>query len=192
MNNKKIYLVILLILIIGGYLYYNYYYKTKSKDTISPEEAIDQVVDDIIVHEPPVRIGEGQVLGIKNEQKEWMIEADSISIAQDRESTLFNNIKQMIIYKDEVPQLIITAQKCIANMQSKDMELNGDVVISKEDGDYLKGERVFWHSEEERLSSNELVELQVDDNYIIAGGFSANKDMTLLELYNGAKVTMKL
>nr|HPK87768.1 LPS export ABC transporter periplasmic protein LptC [Atribacterota bacterium] len=161
-------------------------------DTISPEEAIDQVVDEIIVHEPPVRIGEGQVLGIKNEQKEWMIEADSISIAQDRESTLFNNIKQMIIYKDEVPQLIITAQKCIANMQSKDMELNGDVVISKEDGDYLKGERVFWHSEEERLSSNELVELQVDDNYIIAGGFSANKDMTLLELYNGAKVTMKL
>jgi LPS export ABC transporter protein LptC len=193
MDNKKIYFLILIIFIISGYLAYRYYYKPPDDDNkLSPEEAMEQVVDDIIIHEPPVRIDQGQVLGVKDEKKEWMIEADSISIAQDRENTLFENIREMIIFKDEEPSLTISAQKCIANMYTKDMELSGGVVITKEDGDYLKGERVFWHSDDERLSSSEQVELQVDDNHIIAGGFSANKEMTQLELFDGARVTMKL
>ena len=193
MDNKKIYFLILIVFIISGYLAYRYYYKPPDDDNkLSPEEAMEQVVDDIIIHEPPVRIDQGQVLGVKDEKKEWMIEADSISIAQDRENTLFENIREMIIFKDEEPSLTISAQKCIANMYTKDMELSGGVVITKEDGDYLKGERVFWHSDDERLSSSEQVELQVDDNHIIAGGFSANKEMTQLELFDGARVTMKL
>lgn len=193
MKHIKLYLIItvVLILIIGIYLFYNYY-KSSPEITISPEEAIDQIQDDIIIHEPPVRIEQGQVLGIKNEKKEWLIEADKISIAEDRQNTLFENIKQMIIFKDEEPHLTIFAQRCIANMQSKDMELKGNVIISKENGDYLKGERVFWHSEEQRLSSNDKVELQVDEHYIIAGGFSTNMEMTQLELFNRATVTMKL
>jgi lipopolysaccharide assembly outer membrane protein LptD (OstA) len=77
-------------------------------------------------------------------------------------------------------------------MRSKDMELNGKVIIFTEDGDSLKGERVFWHSEEQRLSSNERVELQVDDHYIIAGGLSTNMEMTQLELTNRVTVIMKL
>lgn len=193
MDNKRTYLLILIIFIVSGYLVYHYYYKPPDDDNkLSPEEAMEQVVDDIIIHEPPVRIDQGQVLGIKDEKKEWMIEADSISIAQDRENTLFENIRRMIIFKDEEPSLTISAQKCIANMYTKDMELSGGVVITKEDGDYLKGERVFWHSDDERLSSNEQVELQVDNNHIIAGSFSANKEMTQLELFDGARVTMKL
>ena len=192
MKKTKLFPFIIAVLIIGAYLFYHFYYNNSSKDMVPSEDAIDQVVDDIIIHEPPVRIEQGEVLGIKDEKKEWLIEADSISIAQDRESTLFENIKQMIIFKDEVPHLTITAEKCIANMQSKDMELKGNVTISKEDGDSLKGERIFWHSIEERLLSNERVELHIDDNYIFAGSFSANKEMSQLELYNGVTVIMKL
>jgi LPS export ABC transporter protein LptC len=193
MKNIKTYFILILavVLIVGVYLFYNYK-NSSHKQTISPEEAIDQVQDDVIVHEPPVRIAQGEVLGIKDEKKEWLIEADTISIAEDRESTVFENIKRMIIYKDEEPHLTISAQRCIANMRSKDMELNGKVIIFTEDGDSLKGERVFWHSEEQRLSSNERVELQVDDHYIIAGGLSTNMEMTQLELTNRVTVIMKL
>ena len=192
MKKTKLFPIVIIALIIGAYLFYHFYYNNSSKEKMPTEDAIDQVVDDIVIHEPPVRIEQGEVLGIKDEKKEWLIEADSISIGQDRESTLFENIKQMIIFKDEVPHLSITAEKCIANMQSKDMELKGNVVISKEDGDSLRGERVFWYSGEERLLSNEQIELQVDGNYIVAGSFSSNKEMSQLELYNRVTVIMKL
>ena len=192
MKKTKLFPFIIAVLLIGAYLFYHFYYNNSLKGKIPSEDAIEQVVDDLIIYEPPVRIEQGEVLGIKNEKKEWLIEADSISIAQDRESTLFENINQMIIFKDEEPHLTISAQRCIANMKSKDMELNGNVIISKADGDSLAGERIFWHSEEERLLSNEQVEMHIDDNYIVAGSFTTNMEMTQLELYNGVTVIMKL
>jgi len=192
MKNKKTFIFLGIILIIGILVYYFFFYDSSPETTISPEEAIDQVTDEVIVEQPPVRISQGQVLGIRNEKKEWLIEAEIISFAQDRESTLFEDIKQMIIYKDEEPHLSISAERCIANMQNKDMELNGNVVISTNEGDSLMGEKIFWHSEEQRLSSNDSVELQVDDKYIIAGGLSTNMEMTQLELTNRVTVIMKL
>ncbi len=191
MKKTKLFLLLIIVLVVGVILSY-LFYNNSSKDKISSEEAIDRVVDNIIIHEPPVRIEQGEVLGIKNEKKEWLILADSISIAEDRENTIFENIKEMIIFKDEEPHLTITANKCVANMQSKDMELNGNVVITKNDGDYLKGNRIFWYSEDQRLASYEVVELQVDDNYIIAGSLSTNMEMTQLDLYNKVRVIMKL
>src|SRR6056297_3149695 len=191
MKNKNLLLILAVILIIGVILFYNFLNRSP-EETMSPEEAIEQVQDDIIVDEPPVRIEGGQVLGIKNEKKEWLIEAETVSIAEDRESTLFENIKQMIIYKNEEPNLTISADTSIANMQSKDIELNGNVVISNENGDSLRGEKVLWHSEEQRLSSNDKVELRVDDKYIVAGGISTNMEMTQIELTDRVTVTMKL
>ncbi len=191
MKNKNLFLILAVILIIGVILFYNFFNRSP-EETMSPEEAIEQVQDDIIVDEPPVRIEGGKVLGIKNEKKEWLIEADTVSIAEDRQNTLFEDIKQMIIYKNEEPNLTISADTSIANMQNKDMELNGNVVISNENGDSLRGEKVFWHSEEQRLSSNDKVELKVDDHYIVAGGLSTNMDMTQIELTNRVTVTMKL
>jgi len=191
MKNKNLFLILAIILIIGVILFYNFLNRSP-EETMSPEEAIEQVQDDIIVDEPPVRIEGGQVLGIKNEKKEWLIEAETVSIAEDRESTLFENIKQMIIYKNEEPNLTISADTSIANMQSKDIELNGNVVISNENGDSLRGEKVLWHSEEQRLSSNDKVELRVDDKYIVAGGISTNMEMTQIELTDRVTVTMKL
>ena len=191
MKNKNLFLILAVILIIGVILFYHFYNRTP-EETISPEEAIEQVQDDIVVDEPPVRIEGGQVLGIKNEKKEWLIEADTVSIAEDRQSTLFEDIKQMVIFKEEEPHLTISAETCIANMQNKDMELNGNVIISNNGGDSLMGEKIFWHSEEQRLSSNDKVELQVEDKYIVAGGISTNMEMTQLEFTNKVTVTMKL
>jgi len=192
MKNKKIFIILGIIIISGIAIYYFFFYNGAPQTTISPEEAIDQVADEVIVEQPPVRISQGQVLGIKDEKREWLIEAEVISIAQDRESTLFEDIRKMIIFKEEEPHLTISAERCIANMKSKDMELNGNVVISTTEGDSLMGEKIFWHSEEQRLSSNDSVELHVDDKFIIAGGISTNMEMTQLELTNRVTVTMKL
>lgn len=193
MNNKKKLFTTLIIFIIAIVLMLIYNNANQeNEETLSPEEAIEQVQDDIVVDEPPVQIQQGKVVGIKDEKKEWEIEAESITIAEDREKTIFKDIKKMQIFKEEEPHLTISAESCIANMQNKDMELNGNVEISTEDGDFLTGEKVFWHSEEQRISSQEKVELQVDNHYIIAGGLSTNMEMTQLELTNRVTVIMKL
>jgi len=152
MKNKKTIFILAIVLIIGGILFYNIFNKSPEVST-NPEEEIEKVKDDIIIDEPPVNIESGKIIGIKDEKKEWLIEAETITIAEDRISTSFEEIKQMIIYKDDEPHLTIVAENCVANMQSKDMELNGNVIISNEEGDSLMGEKIYWHSEDQRLSS---------------------------------------
>jgi len=191
MKNKKTFFILVIVLIIGGILFYNIFNKSPEVST-NPEEEIEKVKDDIIIDEPPVNIESGKIIGIKDEKKEWLIEAETITIAEDRISTSFEEIKQMIIYKDDEPHLTIVAENCVANMQSKDMELNGNVIISNEEGDSLMGEKIYWHSEDQRLSSPDEVELKVDEHYIVAGGISSNMEMTNIELINRVTVTMKL
>ena len=98
MKKTKLFLLLIIVLVVGVILSY-LFYNNSSKDKISSEEAIDRVVDNIIIHEPPVRIEQGEVLGIKNEKKEWLILADSISIAEDARKTLIEILKKDNIYK---------------------------------------------------------------------------------------------
>lgn len=180
----------ILMIAVSVYLYFN---QEAGQDTDGlSEEAIDQVQDDVIVDEPPVRISQGRVMGIKNEKREWLIEADIVSIAEDRQTTIFENIREMIIYKEEEPHLRIMANSCIANLLTNDMEFVGEVVMTAENGNSLSGERILWHSEEERISSDDEVELFVDDHYIVAGGLSSNMEMTRIDFYARTSVTIKL
>ena len=60
MKKTKLFLLLIIVLVVGVILSY-LFYNNSSKDKISSEEAIDRVVDNIIIHEPPVRIEQGEV-----------------------------------------------------------------------------------------------------------------------------------
>ena len=77
-------------------------------------------------------------------------------------------------------------------MKSKSMELVGDVIIETEEGDTLKGERIYWDSEEETLSSMDPVEIMVKDSIISAEQFSSDAELNNLQLEGNAKVTLKI
>ncbi|MCJ7473330.1 MAG: hypothetical protein MUP02_11130, partial [Actinobacteria bacterium] len=130
-----------------------YFINNKGKDRGAGKagEEIEEVEEDIEINEAPVKIEKGTVVGMKAGEKEWEIEADKISLAEDRKRTIFEKIKKAVIFKDNEPYLNIKLNKCIADMGSKSMELVGEVVIETKEGDILKGNRFFWNSEEETL-----------------------------------------
>jgi len=186
---KRRYLWFILILIIILSLSIYFIYKGKDKGTVQTEEEIEEVEEDIEIREAPVKIEKGTAIGIKDGQKEWEIEADKISLAEDRKKTIFENIKKAVIFKDNEPYLNIKLNKCIADMGSKSMELVGDVVIETKEGDILKGDRFFWDSEEETLASLEPVELTVKENTITADWLISDIELNKLELQGNVKVT---
>jgi LPS export ABC transporter protein LptC len=158
---KQKYLWIILIIILATVLsFYFIYNKGKDGGTGKAEEEIEEFEEeDIEINEAPVKIEKGTVVGMKTGKKEWEIEADKISLAEDRKKTIFEKIKKAVIFKDNEPYLNIQLNKCIADMGNKSMELVGDVVIETKEGDILKGNRFFWDSEEETLASLEPIEL---------------------------------
>ena len=185
---KRRYLWFILILIIVLSLSFYFIYKEKEKGAVQTEE-IEEVEEDIEIREAPVKIEKGKVVGVKAGEKEWEIEADKISLAEDRKKTIFEKIKKAVIFKDNEPYLNIKLNKCIADMGSKSMELVGDVVIETKEGDILKGDRFFWDSEEETLASLEPVELTVKENNITADWLISDVELNKLELQGNVKVT---
>ena len=188
---KRKYLLIILIAILAVALsFYFIYNKGKDRGAGKAEEEIGEIEEeDIEINEAPVKIEKGTVIGMKAGEKEWEIEADKISLAEDRKRTIFEKIKKAVIFKDNEPYLNIRLNKCIADMGSKGMELVGEVVIETKEGDILKGDRFFWDSEEETLASLEPVELTVKENNITADWLVSDVELNKLELQGNVKVT---
>jgi len=191
---KRKYLWFILIIILAITLsFYFIYNRGKDEGTVQTEEEIEEFEEeDIEVNEAPVKIEKGTVIGIKGGEKEWEIEADEIFLAEDRKRTIFEKIKKAVIFKDNEPYLNIQLNKCIADMGSKSMELVGDVVIATKEGDILKGDRFFWDSEEETLTSLEPVKLTVKENDITADWLLSDIELNKLELQGNVKVTFKI
>jgi LPS export ABC transporter protein LptC len=191
---KQRYLWIIIIIILAMALsFYFIYNRGKDEGTVQTEEEIEEFEEeDIEINEAPVKIEKGTVVGMKAGEKEWVIEADKISLAEDRKRTIFEKIKKAVIFKDNEPYLNIQLNKCIADMGSKSMELVGDVFIETKEGDILKGERFYWDSEEETLASLEPVELIVKDNNISADWLISDVELNKLELQGNVKVTFKI
>ena len=189
-KGKYIWLILILILVISLSVYF--FYKEKENNALQTEEEIVESEDFVEVEEAPVKINQGIVSGIKNGQKEWEIEAGKISLEKDRKNTIFEEIKKITIFKDNKPHLNIKAEKCIADMKSKSMELTGNVIIETNEGDILKGESFFWNSDEEIISSVEPVEMMIEDIVIFAERFESDKELNNFQLEGNAKVTLKI
>jgi len=191
---KQRYLWFILIVILAIALsFYFIYNKGKDGGVGKTEEEIEEFEEEEIeINEAPVKIEKGTVVGVKSGEKEWEIEADKISLAEDRKRTIFEKIKKAIIFKDNEPYLNIQLNKCIADMGSKSMELVGDVVIETKEGDILKGDRFYWDSEEETLASLEPVELMVKENEITADWLTSDVELNKLELQGNVKVSFKI
>jgi len=190
LKGKYLWIILLLILIISLVVYF--IYREKENNNLLTEEKIEEIEDFVEVEEAPVKIEQGIVLGIKDGQKEWEIKADKISLGKDRKDTIFEEIKNIIIYKNDNPHLKIEAEKCIADMSTKSMKLLGDVVIETEEGDILKGMGFFWDSNGEKLSSTAPVEILVKDYIISAERFFSDTELNNLQLEGNASVILKL
>lgn len=189
LKQKYLWFIIIIILAIALSFYF-IYNKGKDGDTGKTVEEIEEFEEeDIEINEAPVKIEKGTVVGMKAGKKEWEIEADKISLAENRKRTIFEKIKKAVIFKDDEPYLDIRLNKCIADMGSKSMELVGDVVIETKEGDILRGDRFYWDSEEETLASLEPVELIVKENNITADWLVSDVELNKLELQGNVKVT---
>lgn len=191
---KQKYLLIVLIIILAITIsFYFIYNKGKDGGKVQTEEEIEEFEEeDIVINEAPVKIEQGTVIGMKAGEKEWEIEADKISLAEDRKKTTFEKITKMVFFKDNEPYLNVQLNKGIADMGNKSIKLVGDVVIETKEGDILKGERFYWDSEKETLSSLEPVELTVKENNITADRLISDVELNKLELQGNVKVTFKI
>ena len=92
---------------------------------------------------------------------EWELAAQSVQVSKDRQITNLSGLKKGVYYRDGQPELNITAQRVRLNSQTKNMVVEGEVMVSDNRGMVLRTPTVKWIAAEQKLVCPQPVQAQL-------------------------------
>ena len=98
----------------------------------------------------------------KDGVKLWEMTADKIKMDSVTQLAEFDKVDGKF-YQDDGKVLKITAKKGVYNQQTKDVHVEGDVVLVDADGAKLTGKNLDWDSKQETLTATEDVKIFRED-----------------------------
>jgi LPS export ABC transporter protein LptC len=119
-----------------------------------------------------ISIGKAHQTAIKNGIKEWNLEAASVNYMVEKNQAIFKDLFITFYLKDK-SQVYLTANKGILNIDSKDMEIFGNVVI-KNATYRLKTENLFYRHNRRIIFSKVPVTVTGDALEFAADSMSLN------------------
>lgn len=119
-----------------------------------------------------ISIGKAHQTAIKNGIKEWNLEAASVNYMVEKNQAIFQDLFITFYLKDK-SQVYLTANKGILNIDSKDMEIFGNVVI-KNTTYRLKTENLFYRHNRRIIFSKVPVTVTGDALELAADSMSLN------------------
>lgn len=124
---------------------------------------------------PTVMEYEGNVISEeKDGEKLWEMTADKIKIDSVTQLAEFDKVDGKFFQTDG-KVLTVTADKGVYNQQTKDVHIEGEVVLTNADGSKLTSDKLDWDSKEEILKATENVKLFRDDMRA-TGDYAASND----------------
>ena len=98
----------------------------------------------------------------KDGVKLWEMTADKIKIDSVTQLAEFDKVDGKF-YQDDGKPLKVTANKGVYNQQTRDVHLEGEVVLIDADGAKLTGKKLDWDSKQETITATEDVKLFRED-----------------------------
>ena len=92
---------------------------------------------------------------------DWELAAQSVEVSKDRQITNLSGIKRGVYYREGKPELSVTARRVRLNSQTKNMVVEGEVMVSDQRGMVLRTAKVQWIDAEQKLVCPESVEVQL-------------------------------
>lgn len=110
----------------------------------------------------------------KNGVKLWEISADKIKIDSVTQLAEFDKIDGKF-FQDDGKVLKVTANKGVYNQQTKDIHIEGEVVLYDADGAKLTSKNLDWSNKEETITATEDVKIFRED-VRATGDFASSSD----------------
>jgi LPS export ABC transporter protein LptC len=127
----------------------------------------------------------------KQGRKTWELEAKSIQ--QNREENLMTaeDIK-VTVYGDEGRTFTISGKEGRIHLDSKDMELVGDVLVTSSEGYRLKTDSVSYRHQEKRVGTADPVEIQGEQINLKGKGMSVDIEARTFKILDQVKTRLRL
>jgi LPS export ABC transporter protein LptC len=150
-KQKKIKLALLaVVLLMFGIIIAVFVGYRKESRNDDPKPSIPQ-------EEATVVIGKVHQTATRDGKPAWRLDAASVRFVEDQKEAFFKDIS-IVFFLETGEEIYLSANEGVVKTDSKDIEVNGDVVIRNEDY-RLKTETIFYRHEERIITSKVPVEI---------------------------------
>jgi LPS export ABC transporter protein LptC len=122
----------------------------------------------------------------KHGQKTWELEAKSIHQYQDQNIILLEEVK-VTFFTKEGQSFIISGKKGKVYQDSKNMELEGDVLLTSSDGYRLKTRSLSYHHLERRITTADPVEIEGEEIRLVGKGMEVDMEAEIFKVLDQVK-----
>ncbi len=126
----------------------------------------------------------------KHGQKTWELEAKSVQVYQDENISVLEDIK-VTYYAKEGRTFLLTSKKGKVNQKSKDIDVEGDVVLSTSDGYQLKTHSASYCDSEKIIRTQDPVEIEGEQIRLTGKGMLVNMDAKTFKVLSQVKTQLR-
>ncbi len=185
MQRVKILILILLGLIAGTVLtslWMNLQREKRSEEGEDPTR-IPQLKADMVLEK--IRLVED-----KRGEKTWELDAKAIQQYQGQNIILIEDVK-VTFHTKEGRSFILSGKKGKVYQDSRNMELEGDVLLTSSDGYRLKTHSIFYHHANREVTSPDPVEIDGKEIRVVGRGMRVDMEARIINILSQAKTRWK-
>ncbi|MGE5507694.1 MAG: LPS export ABC transporter periplasmic protein LptC [Chitinophagales bacterium] len=95
-------------------------------------------------------------------KRDWELEVAKVTAPRDGERVDFYYVRRGVVYREGQPYLNLTADGGVYYPQQNNFLMRGHVVVSRANGDLLRGEELQWNPLTRQVTSPQPVEAKVE------------------------------
>ncbi len=136
-----------------------------------------------------LRLENVNLVETKKGQKEWELWADRARVYRKRGVTLLDNVRVMV-YPEKRKPIRVRSERGTLYNESRDMELEGNVVVVSEEGYTLSTEKLRWVAGRKEITTQEPVIITGDRLRVSGNGLLARTEDQWVRLNENVQATL--
>ena len=148
-----------------------------------PRAMLEKMAEKVDLQAKNVRYTQVGSSGMK-----WEITADSAQYRKKEDLALFDNVRAKVFMKDG-RSFTMTGDKGVLNTRSKNLDINGNVVIVSESGDRFQTDRLSYRDALKRIETDQPVVIESKNARISGVGMHLNLNDEKVVILSGVRAT---
>jgi LPS export ABC transporter protein LptC len=126
----------------------------------------------------------------KEGRKTWELEAKSMHHYQDKNFMILEDVK-VTFFAEDGRTVILTGKQGKVHQDTKDMELQGDVVATSSDGYRFRTQSVAYHHQEKKIQTPDPVEFDGEQVWLKGRGMLVDVEARTVKVLHEVKTQWK-
>ena len=146
-----------------------------------PKALLEKMADKVDLQAKNVRYTQVGSSGMK-----WEITADSAQYQKKEDLALFEKVKAKVFMKDG-RTFVMTGDKGVLNTRSRDMDIEGNVVVVSDSGDHFRTDRLSYRDAVKRIETDRPVVMENKNARISGVGMVLNLKDEKIAILSGVR-----